>query len=308
MSEAAAIEETAVLVNPAAGGGRAGRVWDRLVAAVPELAGARRVAGAGAGAARAELEELLAGDMRRLIAVGGDGTAHLAANAILAAGRGERVDFGLVPAGTGSDLARGLDLPARPEAALRRALAAAPRPIDAIEIRTDAGERRWAVNTASAGLSGAVVVGINANPRRGKLAYLSATLRGLLRYRPAVCRVEVDGEELYDGEIFLAAVANGRYFGNGMKVAPEARLDDGHLDVVAVPPVPLWHLPYRLPQFLTGRHLKLPIVRFRKARRVRLEPRQGGPDPFPPYEVDGEVLASGPAELRVLPGALRVLA
>ena len=80
-------------------------------------------------------------------------------------------------------------------------------------------------------------------------------------------------------------------------------IDDGLLDVVVIPPVPLWHLPYRLPQFLTGRHLKLPIVRFRKARRVRLEPRPG----FPPYEVDGEILPSGPAEVRVLPQALRVI-
>lgn len=300
----ASMDDTVVLVNPAAGGGRAGRVWDRLVAAVPEIAGARRVGGGGAEAARAELAELLAVGVRRLIAVGGDGTAHLAANALLASGNGERVAFGLVPAGTGSDLARGLDLPARPEAALRRALAAEPRAIDAIEIRTGDGERRYAVNTASAGLSGAVVVEINANPRRGQLAYLSATLRGLLRYRPVACRVEVDGEELYDGGFFLAAVANGRFFGNGMKVAPEARLDDGLLDVVVIPPVPLWHLPYRLPQFLSGRHIKLPIVSFRKARRVRFEPQ----DSFPPYEVDGEILPSGPAEIRVLPGALRVLA
>ena len=68
-------------------------------------------------------------------------------------------------------------------------------------------------------------------------------------------------------------------------------------------PVPRWHLPYRLPQFLTGRHVRLPIARCRRAERVLLEPAEG----FPPYETDGECVAAGPAEVRVLPGALRVL-
>ncbi len=309
MAKTVTMDETAVLVNPAAGGGRAGRTWERLLAAVPELAAARRIGGDGAEEARAELAAARESGVRRLIAVGGDGTAHLAANALLASGRGQRVAFGLVGAGTGSDLARSLGLPRRPEAALRHLLAAEPRPLDAIEVRTAAGAGCYAVNTATAGLSGEVVLAINANPRRGQLSYLAATLKGVLRYRPAACRVEVDGEELFDGDCFLAAVANGQYFGNGMHLAPEARLDDGLLDVVVAPTLPLWHLPYRLPQFLTGRHLKLPIVRFRQARRVRIEPRaEPGAPVFPPYEVDGESLPSGPAEIRVLPAALRVLA
>ena len=239
-----------------------------------------------------------------MIAVGGDGTAHLVVNTLLATGQAGRVDFGLVPAGTGSDLARSLGLPRAPAAALRHALAAEPRAIDALQVETDAGARRYVANTASAGMSGAIVPAVNANPRRGRFSYLATTLGALARYRPVPCRVEVDGEEFYDGEFFLAAFANGRYFGNGMPVAPGARLDDGRIDVVLVPPVPRWHLPYRLPQFLTGRHVRLPRVRVRRAERVRLEPAAG----FPPLEVDGECLESGPAEIRALPGALRVLA
>ncbi len=208
-----------------------------------------------------------------------------------------------MPARPCSDLARGLGLPRRPLAALRHALAAEPRRIDALRLETDR-ETRYAVNTSSAGMSGAIVPAVNANPRRGRLSYLTTTLAALARYRPVPCRVRVDGEPFYDGEFFLAAFTNGRYFGNGMPIAPEARLDDGLIDVVLIPPVPLWHLPYRLPQFLTGRHVKLPVVRCVKARRVRLTPAAG----FPPYEVDGECLPSGPAEVRVLPGALRVLA
>ncbi len=294
---------TVVMINPAAGGGRAGGLWQRLLAAAPELAAARLIQAAGAEAARTELDASIEDGAERVLAVGGDGTAHLVAGTLLAAGAAGRVDFGLVPAGTGSDLARSLGLPRDPVAALRRTLAAAPRRIDALVVET-AGETRYAANTASAGMSGAIVPAVNANPRRGRLSYLSTTLAALARYRPVPCRLTVDGEPFYDGEFFLAAFANGRFFGNGMPIAPEARLDDGLIDVVLIPPVPLWHLPYRMPQFLTGRHVKLEVVKVRRARKIRLEPAPG----FPPFEVDGECLESGPAEIRVLPGALRILA
>ncbi len=294
---------TVVMINPAAGGGRASRLWERLRSAAPEVGEARLIRGADAGAARDELSRSLEQGARRVLAVGGDGTAHLVVNTLLAAGRADRVDFGLIPAGTGSDLARSLGLPRDPVAALRRILAAEPRAIDALVVETEA-ETRFAVNTSSAGMSGAIAPAVNANPRRGRLSYLTTTLAALLRYRPVPCRVDVDGEPFYDGEFFLAAFVNGRFFGNGMPVAPEARLDDGLIDVVLIPPVPLWHLPYLMPQFLTGRHVKLDIVKIRRAERVRLEPAAG----FPPFEVDGECLAPGPAEIRVLPGALRVLA
>lgn len=298
------MKRTAVMVNPAAGGGRAGRVWERLLRASPELAEAHRIRAADAEAGRAELARRLAEGTERVLAVGGDGTAHLVANVLLEAGRGEDVAFGLVPAGTGSDLARGLGLPRDPLAALRRVLAAEPRPIDALRIEVEGGEHRFAVNTISAGMSGAVAPAVNANPRRGRLTYISTTLKALLRYRPVPCRVEVDGEPFCDGGFFLVAMANGPYFGKGMPVAPDAVPDDGRIDVVHVPPVPLWQLPYRMPQFLAGRHVRLPIVRCRRAERVRLVPSVG----FPPYETDGECIPSGVAEVRVLPGALRVLA
>ncbi len=299
-----AASQTVVLINPAAGGGRAGGLWERLLATAPELGEAHLIRSASADASRAELTNRLEDGVERVLAVGGDGTAHLVAGTLLATGYADRVDFGLIPAGTGCDLARSLGLPRDPVSALRQTLAAEPRAIDAMVVQTEDGNKRFAVNSASAGMSGVVVPAVNANPRRGRLSYLTTTLTALLRYRPVPCRLEVDGKPFYDGEFFLAAFANGRSFGNGMPIAPEARLDDGLIDVVLIPPVPLWHLPYRMPQFLTGRHVKLPIVSTRRAERIRLKPAEG----FPPFEIDGECLPSGPAEIRVLPGALRVLA
>lgn len=298
-----------VLVNPAAGGGRGARRWKRLRQAVPELASAKILVPSSADEARQALARHLdAGQIDRLVTVGGDGTAHLAANVMLelAAERGEPLDTALVlaPAGTGSDFARHLGLPRAPIAALRAGLDATPRWLDAIEATFDDGERSFVLNIASAGLSGSVVRELEANPQRGQLSYLLATLRGLLRYQPTPCRVAVDGEWLEPDEFFLVAVANGRFFGKGMKVAPDARSDDGLLDVVVIPPVPLWQLPVRLPQFFTGRHVRLPMVDVHPAYQVRLEP---SPD-FPPYELDGEATSPRPVTFEVRPKALRVMA
>lgn len=297
-------ERIVVLVNASAGGGRSRRVWDRLLRRIPEVLRARLVLSGDAGEARRQLDEELREGAEAVVAIGGDGTAHFAVNAILEAGRGGDVAFALIPAGTGSDLARCFDLPRRPEAAMRRVLESPPRPIDVLEIRTDGGERRYVVNIASAGLSGATGAVVGANPNRGGATYVLTALRELLRYEPVPCRVTVDGEELFDGGFFIVAVANGRYFGHGVKMAPEAEVDDGLADVVVVPRIPLWHVPYRLPQLLTGRHVKLPFVRTCRGKVVRFEPR----GELPPYEADGETLPGGPATVRVLAGALRVLA
>jgi len=298
------VKNIVILVNPAAGGGRGLRRWQRLRAAVPGVSAARIIEAERAEESRAHLAAALeGGGVERVIVVGGDGTAHLVANTLLETPEEKRPAFGLVPAGTGSDLARGLGLPRRPAVALQLALEAAPRPMDAIALETEDGRKRYVLNIGSGGLSGAVVMAINANPRRGPLSYLLSTVSALLSYDPAPCRVIADGEVLHKGSVFLVAVANGRFFGKGMKVAPHASTDDGLLDVIVVPPVARYKLAYRLPQFFTGSHVRMKQVTVRKVKRVRIEP---GPS-FPPYELDGEIFPAAAAEFRVLPGALRVL-
>ena len=292
------------LVNPAAGSGRGAAVWSALADSHPELRGATVIRESDPAAGRAAVLAALAGRAgRALVAVGGDGTVHHAANALLAGGLAARVPLAVIPAGTGSDFARSLGIPGAPVAALETALAGGPRPLDAIEVRVAGAAPRWVVNSASAGLSGVVVEAVAALPRRRATTYVSSTVRALLRYRSLPCRVAVDGEPLYEGPAFLWAATNGPTFGKGMRIAPRARLDDGLLDVVVVGDVPRWLLPVRLPQVLVGRHLGLPQVRHRQGRRVSWEPLV----PFPPLELDGEAAPSGVAELAIAPAALRVL-
>lgn len=278
-------------------------MWERLRERAEGLVpGAEVVRAEAPGAASRELDALLAGGgVERVVAVGGDGTVHFAVNRLHAAGRLGEVALGVVPAGTGSDLARTLGLPLRPVAALDAALGGDGRRIDLLEVTAAAGSR-VALNVASAGISGLVAGRVNLRRRRRPTVYLTATLQALARYRPFWGRVICDGETWHEGGVFLLAVANGPSFGRGMRVAPEAAVDDGLADVVVIRPMPLWQVPFRLPRLYAGTVLESPVAAWRRARTVRLETD----DPLPPLELDGETMPGGPAEVRVLPAALRV--
>jgi diacylglycerol kinase family enzyme len=301
MSGARDPRELAYVVNPRAASGHAGEVWRTLLAADRRLAGSLVISATEPAEAAGAIDAALAtGSIRRLVVVGGDGSLRLAADRLLASGRGHEVELALVPAGTGSDFARTLRLPRDPRVALTRALDLPARPLDALRIGT-AGAIHYALNVASAGISGKVDELVNAQASRSALAFLTATLAALRRYRPFAARVEVDGELWYAGDVFLLAVANGRSFGKGMRIAPRAEVDDGLADVVLVRPLPGWQVPLQLPRLYLGRHLGSPFVEWRRTRRVRFEPA----GELPPFDLDGETVPSGSATFELLAGALR---
>jgi diacylglycerol kinase (ATP) len=290
-----------VFVNETSGRGRARWLLDRLREREARLHHAVVVSAPTADSARAELDRALDADPERVVIFGGDGTTHLVANKVLDRGQGADVTLGLVPAGTGSDFARSLRIPRVIFRAMARALDGAPQAVDALRVTTDDGAASHAVNVASAGVSGMVDEEVNAVRRRGTISYLAATLRALRRYRNVPCRVTVDGDRWHEGPLLLLAAANGRWFGNGMRIAPRASPYDGLADVVLVGPVPRAQLPFRLPQIYLGTHLSAPFVRSGRARQVRLEPLA----PLPPLDLDGETMPAGAATISVEPGALR---
>jgi diacylglycerol kinase (ATP) len=221
---------------------------------------------------------------------------------MLERGLGGRVVLGLIPSGTGSDLARTLEVPRDAKAALALALSDHCHLIDVLRLEADDGRRRYAVNVASAGISGLVDEAMHALPRRSALSYLTTTLGALARYRNVPCRVTVDGAVWREGDVLLVAVANGHTFGNGMRVAPHALCDDGEADVVLVNPVPRALLPFRLPQIYLGTHLSARFVRWGRARRVRIEPLA----PMPPFDLDGEPFPSAASSITLEERALLV--
>jgi diacylglycerol kinase (ATP) len=242
-----------------------------------------------------------------LVVVGGDGMVNLGVNLLA----GTRVPLGIVPSGTGNDMARGLGIPHDDtEAAIRmlgERLQAPPRVVDAVRIRwTDAdgtpGERRFAC-ALSAGFDAIVNERANLMRRpKGPSRYILALLAELAGLRPLRYRVTLDDEQL-ELDALLVSVGNNVSLGGGMKITPEALLDDGLLDVMLVKPLSRLAFLRIFPRVFRGEHTSDPRVVMRRAKRIRIEVDA----PLVAY-ADGERIGPLPVELEVEPGALRVLA
>ena len=254
---------------------------------------------------RRSSERLPRDEPGRLIVAGGDGTVSCAVNAIA----GTRLELGVLPYGTGNDFARSLRIPRRLEQALDMALGGRLHTIDLGECRCarPAGgtvTRRF-VNMAEAGLGGDVVTRARrlARVAGSALAYQLAIAWAVARMRYAQVEVRVDGASLGAGASANVIVANGQYFGGGLRPFPWARLDDGRLELgwmrrVARAEI-LWRAPTLLRHGLPRDH---PDVSFGAGAEICAA---GGEEPVP-VEADGELLGQLPADFRVLPGALRV--
>jgi diacylglycerol kinase (ATP) len=291
-------------VNPASDNGATGKRWPQIanVAASEGLAGdalfserpghlselARDAADAGA---------------RLLVVVGGDGSMNEVANGI--AGR-NGVELAVIARGTGWDFVRTYDIPRDVARASRVALGGAVREIDAgrVSFRGWDGSDRTAVfaNIASAGMSGAIAQRANDTTKAlgGKASYLWATLAVFFPWRNDVVRVDVDGDRR-EGRMHDVVVANGRYFGGGMMICPEAAPDDGLFDVLLIGDLTKRDLLLTLPKTYRGKHLPHPKAEVLRGKVVTVE--AGEPLPI---ELDGEQPGTTPARFEVVPRALRV--
>lgn len=236
-----------------------------------------------------------------LVVVGGDGMAHLGANVVA----GTKTPLGIVPTGTGNDLARGLGIAiGNAEQAMRQlldALQREPRVIDAGRIRGD-GVDRWFACIFSAGFD--AIVNERANHMRwpkGRQRYNLALLRELAALKPIHYRIELD-DEVVESRAMLVAVANNTSFGGGMMVTPDALLDDGLFDVLIVQPLSRIAFLRIFPRVFKGTHVTDPRVRIVRTRRVTVSAES-----IVAY-ADGERVAALPLDVEVVPGALRVLA
>lgn len=236
---------------------------------------------------------------RRIVAVGGDGTWSNVAGALI--GSGSDAALGLVPGGTGCDLARSLGVPADPVAAARLVREGSTRRIDVGRI-----EDRHFLNVAGFGFDIAVIEDSWTAPRLpGGLVYLYCALRQLFRFPGFHVEMSRDGERAAGREMLMLVIANGRVFGGGFRIAPDADLADGQLEAVAFANMrPRRRLPLLL-RLLRGSHRDAPEVESTRGARFTL--RFAAP---PAYETDGEWnRARGPEiEVRCVPSALRVLA
>ncbi|TMG56282.1 MAG: diacylglycerol kinase family lipid kinase [Chloroflexi bacterium] len=283
------------IINPAAGKGAGERMSRRIaedfraqglkvdIVRTPARDEAARLAREGA-----------ADGYRTIVAVGGDGTANEIANGLVGSG----AVLALYPIGSGNDLARALGYPRRRRDVLKFLRGARRRSIDVGEVNG-----RVFVNAAGVGIDGHVAARVAAAIRvvGPTFGYLAGALLGVATYRPQPMRVLVDGE-LRSGRFLTVVAANGTHFGAGMRVAPDAVMDDGQLDVLLAGDLSRAASLVALAKLYRGTHIDGRTIVLRRARVVEIELER----PLA-MELDGEVSSQSRLSIRIRPRALQVL-
>ena len=312
MSEASG-ETISVVVNPRAGAGIAARRLPRLVDALrrcgtrPEVHSTER-----AGHATELVRQLLRGGAAGVAVVGGDGTLNEAVNGFFDE-KGHPVApgawLGPLPWGTGGDFRKTVGIPLEPEAMAQRLVRAEPRPIDVgwitfVDHRGQPAQRAF-LNVASFGIGGLVDRLVNESPKwmGGRGAFLVGSLRAMTRYRNRLVRFRVDGEPAREARIINVAIANGRFFGGGMHIAPEAAIDDGLFDVVGLERQGLLDQLTLARPLYDGTLLQCEGVSFARGAKIVAEPLEGLPVEL---DVDGEAPGRLPATFEVRSGVVRL--
>jgi YegS/Rv2252/BmrU family lipid kinase len=251
---------------------------------------------------------------RLVIAAGGDGTANEVVDGLLLAGGGP--ELGVISVGTGRDFIRTLGGHADLAAAVDAIGSGRTRRIDAGKATYLGDDGRTGVrhflNVASLGVSGPTVRAVNTSKQgrqvHGKLAFYYHTVVELLRYRAQDVRVRFDDGETIDVRTALVVAANGRYFGSGMMIAPDAAIDDGMFDVLVYRAEGKLRMVLDFNLIYRGAHVSLPRVKMKRCRWVEIEPTGDVAANSPILEVDGESPGRIPARFEVLPGALTLRA
>ncbi len=296
--------KTLILVNPAAGGGRAKR-------AQPQVADYLQRQGFKADFAESQSAE----DLQRLaaeasaagygcvVALGGDGAFQQVVKGTLGAG----VTLGFFPAGGGNDIAGALGIPKDPVAAAHVFLHSQPRPMDVARARLAQGTTSFYVGGGGLGLDAEAARLANGKFRHlpGAARYVAGALWALAAFQPFHLEAEMDSKPAAaaGGPLLFAAVANTPTYGAGVKIAPAAEIDDGLLDITLVRDLSWTRVIEMIPVMLRTGDVRWPEIQRFRARRVWLKA-----DRRVPFHGDGEVLGEAPVEIENLPGAIRVVA
>jgi diacylglycerol kinase (ATP) len=306
------INTVAIAINPTAGKGRGSRsgleAADRLRASGLDV---DELIGKDAEDLHGQVLHALRSGIEALVVVGGDGMVHLGVTSVALTG----IPLGVIPAGTGNDVARALKLPIDdPQAAaevILRGLSgtgtAHRRTIDAVRC-TPSGQPpggdadRWFAGVLGAGFDALVNERANHWTRpRGRSRYILAMLRELPVFRPRTYTIDLDGERRVTAAM-LIAVANGPSYGGGMRVCPDAIMDDGLLDVMLVEPLSRARFLSIFPRVYSGTHVSNPRVIMLRGSRITLDA------PGIVAYADGERIGPLPLTCEVVPGAVVMLA
>lgn len=305
-----------IIVNPRSAGGSTRESWSGTASDLRAHFGAYNVAFTKAAGDGVNLARNAADAGREfIIACGGDGTINEVANGILQSGKD--VELGVLPSGTGGDFRRSLGMPQLPRDAARALRDGTTRRIDAgrVTFQGHSGETtsRYFLNVSSFGLAASIIERVKSNKAldwlplggvRGRANFALSTLTEVVGLDAVTVKVRIDSGEEKLLQTVNFCVANARYFGGGMMIAPNAKLDDGKLDIVNIGDIRTAKVLLNAYTLYNGSHLDLAEVKSTLARRIEIAPARLGDDIH--IETDGELPGRLPAVYEIVPAALRV--
>ncbi|HKY28000.1 MAG TPA: diacylglycerol kinase family protein [Pyrinomonadaceae bacterium] len=255
--------------------------------------------------------------VKLIIACGGDGTVSEVANGILASG--QDAELGIIPSGTGGDFRRTLEMPTRTRDAAHALRNGRTRRIDVgrVTFTTNTGEQdsRYFVGVASFGMSAEVIKRVKAGSTdwlpvkgpswlSGRLSFGASMIQTAMQANASRVVIQLDDEPERRLTVANLCIANARYFGGGMKIAPEAKLTDGKFDVVSIGDLGALRIVTNAPRLYLGSHLRMQDVGHKLAKKVLVRPDTKTDEIL--LEVDGELPGRLPATFQIVPQALRV--
>jgi len=309
-----------VIVNPKSAGGATKGNWSGVASDLRAHFGAFQVAFTKAQGDGITIAKQAAENGREfIIACGGDGTINEVANGIMQAQRPE-TEMGVFPSGTGGDFRRTLGMPLEPRQAARSLRQGDTKLIDVGKVTylnsKDIYESRYFLNVSSFGLSAEINERVSSSSffkwlpfgkaLTGKAKFAYSTIQEVLELDPTIVNVIVDGGESKTLQTLNFCVCNGRFFGGGMKIAPNAKINDEYLDLVNIGDIKTARIMRKGYKLYTGSHLDLPEVKSSLVKKVQVSPVDE--NTITKIEADGEILGTLPATFEIVPKALKIRA
>lgn len=291
------------IVNTISGNGKGMKVWKRIESMLQKQQVDYLVEFSVSPTHAAELVRQIAKTQKIdvLAVVGGDGTVQSMIHALI----GRNIPLGIIPAGSGNDLARGLKIPLNPKEALHYLLTGGTKKIDIIQI----GDQ-YCMTVVGIGMDGKVAQTVNRSRYKkwfnvfklGHLSYVLSLFQVLLHYRPAKATIKINGKEWVFQNIWLIAVANFPNYGGGMIICPGACHYDGEFHICIVDGLSRWELLRIFPAVFRGKHIHHPGVTLLKGKTIEVI----SDSPMPAHG-DGEMMGETPMKIDILPEALPVI-
>jgi diacylglycerol kinase (ATP) len=312
-----------IIVNPESANGATRAAWPRIASDLRSHFGPFAIAFTdGPGQATVLAAASARKGVKFIVACGGDGTISEVANGILQSGA--NAELGILPSGTGGDFRRTLEIPARTSDAAHILRTGQTRSIDVGRVTfinsAGAEDNRYFLGVASFGMSVEVIDrvknkgsdwlpgewlrGSGSGWISGRVSFGVSMLQTAMSSPTAEVVVQLDADHERHLKVANFCIANARYFGGGMKIAPHAKLDDGYFDVVAIDDLGAVKIVTNAPRLYSGTHLSLPEVSHALARTISARPAKSGEVIM--IEVDGELPGRLPATFQILPAALKV--